>query len=142
MDYYEEFGIPRSASTEEIRRAYKSLVRLLHPDQIQDPDLKRLAEGQMKRINEIFAVLSDSDRRRAYDLPQAPCHAPMGRREWAGWAVAGSMLLVWLAVSLFRSPAPVVMPPPTCRHSRAARAAACRARAAEPTTSPPGKAQG
>lgn len=112
MDYYEEFGIPRSASTEEIRRAYKSLVRLLHPDQIQDPDLKRLAEGQMKRINEIFAVLSDSDRRRAYDRPQAPCHAPMGRREWAGWAVAGSMLLVWLAVSLFRSPAPVVMPPP------------------------------
>jgi hypothetical protein len=113
MDYYEELGIPRSASTEEIRRAYKSLVRLLHPDQFQDPDLKRLAEGQMKRINEIFAVLSDPDRRRAYDQPQPPSSsASIRRREWAGWAVAAAVLLVWLAVSLSRSPAPVVTAPP------------------------------
>jgi hypothetical protein len=67
MDYYEELGLTQSATPEEIRRAYKSLVRLLHPDQHQDPTLRCLAECQMKRLNEIVAVLTDPERRKAYE---------------------------------------------------------------------------
>jgi curved DNA-binding protein CbpA len=71
MDHYEEFGLSSSATTEEIRSAYRRLVRLFHPDQLQDPELRRLAECQMKRLNAIYEVLSDPDKRRAYDLALA-----------------------------------------------------------------------
>lgn len=78
MDYYEEFGLSSSATTEEIRSAYRRLVRLFHPDQLQDPELRRLAECQMKRLNAIYEVLSDPDKRRAYDLELA--HATIETR--------------------------------------------------------------
>jgi len=68
MNYYEELGLAPSASVEEIRQAYKSLVRLLHPDQHAEEALKRLAECQMKRLNAICAVLSDPTQRRHYDV--------------------------------------------------------------------------
>lgn len=71
MDYYEQFGLSSSATAEEIRLAYRRLVRLFHPDQLQDPELRRLAECQMKRLNAIYDVLSDPDKRRAYDLARA-----------------------------------------------------------------------
>ena len=67
MDYYEELGLSRTASAEDIRRAYKNLARLLHPDQQQDPELRRLAECQMKRLNAVTAILTDAAERRRYD---------------------------------------------------------------------------
>jgi len=67
MNYYEELGLAPSARAEEIRQAYKNLARLLHPDQQQDPQLRHLAECQMKRLNSIYAVLADTERRRRYD---------------------------------------------------------------------------
>ena len=67
MNYYEELGVSQSASTEEIRRAYKTLARLLHPDQCADEKLRGLAEIQMKRLNQVLAVLSDPEERRRYD---------------------------------------------------------------------------
>ena len=67
MNYYEELGVSQSASTEEIRRAYKTLARLLHPDQCADEKLRGLAEVQMKRLNQVLAVLSDPEERRRYD---------------------------------------------------------------------------
>ena len=67
MNYYEEFGISRSASAEEIGQAHKRLARLFHPDRIQEPELRPLAESQMKRVNNAYAVLNDPERRREYD---------------------------------------------------------------------------
>jgi curved DNA-binding protein len=67
MDYYEEFGISRTATTEEIRQAHKRLARLLHPDRLQEDDLQHLAECQMKRLNVIYGVLVDPEKRSEYD---------------------------------------------------------------------------
>jgi curved DNA-binding protein CbpA len=67
MTYYEELGIPEAASIEEIRHAYRRLVRLVHPDQIADEELRRLAELQMKRLNGVLAELVDEERRAVYD---------------------------------------------------------------------------
>src|SRR5215471_13485773 len=68
MDYYEEFGVDRTAGPEEIRQTYKRLVRLLHPDRCRDNEIKRLADLQMKRLNGILQILTDPDRRAEYDL--------------------------------------------------------------------------
>ena len=67
MNYYEEFGIPRDASTAKIRQAYKTLARVLHPDAHLDEALKAMAERQMKRLNAMLETLLDPDQRRAYD---------------------------------------------------------------------------
>ena len=67
MTYYEELGVPAEASREEIRQAYKRLVRLLHPDRCGDPPTRVLAELQMRRLNGILEVLSRPDERANYD---------------------------------------------------------------------------
>lgn len=67
MTYYEEFGVRQDASVEEIRKAYKLLVRILHPDTQRDSKLKALAECQMKRLGELTAILGNPQLRRKYD---------------------------------------------------------------------------
>ena len=62
-DYYEVLGVSRNASNEELKSAFRTLARKLHPDVNKEPD----AEEKFKEINEAFAVLSDADKRRAYD---------------------------------------------------------------------------
>ncbi|MBI4873889.1 MAG: J domain-containing protein [Acidobacteria bacterium] len=105
MDHYQEFGLSPSATADEIRQAHKKLARLLHPDQFQDAALRLVAEMQMKRINEIFAVLADRGRRRSYDLSLLAKPAARARY-WAlaGWAVAALVSLSWLVASLTVSP--------------------------------------
>ena len=68
MDYYEELGVPRSASQEEIRRAWKRLARLFHPDFQTDPEMRETAEIQMRRLNHILSVLAEPRERMQYDL--------------------------------------------------------------------------
>lgn len=74
MNHYEELGLGCGATAEQIRSAYRNLARLLHPDQQQDEELRRLAEVQMRRLNFVHAVLADPVRRSQYDasLLQAP----------------------------------------------------------------------
>jgi molecular chaperone DnaJ len=62
-DYYEVLGVARNASNEELKSAFRTLARKFHPDVNKEPD----AEEKFKEINEAFAVLSDTDKRRAYD---------------------------------------------------------------------------
>jgi curved DNA-binding protein CbpA len=71
LTHYDDLGLPAAASEQEIREAYLNLVRLLHPDQQDTPNLKRFADFQMKRVSRAYAVLADRDRRRRYDAELA-----------------------------------------------------------------------
>lgn len=62
-DYYKILGVSRSASTDEIKRAYRKLAREFHPDK----NKAKGAEDRFKEINEANEVLSDADKRKAYD---------------------------------------------------------------------------
>jgi molecular chaperone DnaJ len=63
QDYYEVLGVARDASADEVKKAYRNLARECHPDVSDAPD----AETRFKRINEAYEVLSDSEKRAAYD---------------------------------------------------------------------------
>ncbi|MER3603335.1 MAG: hypothetical protein C4298_05965 [Thermus sp.] len=65
-DYYATLGVSKNASEEEIKKAFKKLARKHHPDVSKDPG----AEEKFKEINEAYAVLSDPEKRAAYDRGQ------------------------------------------------------------------------
>jgi len=63
-DYYEVLGIKKNASNDEIKKSYRRLAMKHHPDRnTEDSD----AEGKFKEVKEAYEVLSDSDKRAAYD---------------------------------------------------------------------------
>jgi len=62
-DYYEILGIPRNASREDIKKAYRNLALKYHPDRNKSPG----AEERFKEISEAYAVLSDDQKRIQYD---------------------------------------------------------------------------
>jgi len=63
-DYYESLGVPRTASADEIKKAFRKLAREHHPDVAKD---KKKAEEKFKEINEAYEVLSDPEKRKKYD---------------------------------------------------------------------------
>ena len=63
-DYYATLGVPKTASHDEIRKAFRKLARLHHPDVSKD---KKGGETKFKEINEAYEVLGDEDKRQKYD---------------------------------------------------------------------------
>jgi curved DNA-binding protein CbpA len=111
ITFYEELGVAPQASPEEIRDAFRLFVRLLHPDQQTDPQLIGIAEKQMRKLNRVYAVLSDPERRRRYDellgddysvpiilsSPSPGQRRLMARMAWSAAIVVSAGLLIWLA---------------------------------------------
>ncbi len=65
MDYYELLGVKKDASPADIKKAYRKLALKYHPDKNRGD---KEAEGKFKEINEAYAVLSDAEKRKQYDL--------------------------------------------------------------------------
>lgn len=65
-DYYETLGVSRNATQEEIKNAYRKLIRKYHPD--MNPDNREEAREKFKEVSEAYEVLSDAKKRQIYDL--------------------------------------------------------------------------
>ena len=66
VNYYEILEIEKTASGEEIKKAYRKLAMKYHPDRAPE-DKKKEHEEKFKKINEAYAVLSDESKRSQYD---------------------------------------------------------------------------
>lgn len=63
-DYYKILGVPKNASIDDIKKAYRKLALQYHPDR----NKSKSAEEKFKKISEAYAVLSDPEKRKEYDL--------------------------------------------------------------------------
>ncbi|WEF35789.1 DnaJ C-terminal domain-containing protein [Pseudoduganella chitinolytica] len=74
-DYYATLGVPKTASDDDIKKAYRKLVRKYHPDVSREAN----ADARTKELNEAYGVLGDPEKRAAYDeLGKAPRAGPAG----------------------------------------------------------------
>jgi curved DNA-binding protein len=84
-DYYATLGVPKTAGADDIKKAYRKLVRKYHPDVSKEAD----ADKKTKELNEAYGVLGDAEKRAAYDeLGSAQYRqdaAPGGFRPPPGW---------------------------------------------------------
>lgn len=83
-DYYKTLGVARNASPEDIKKAYRKLVRKYHPDVSKASG----AEAKTKEINEAYEVLGDRDKRAAYDALGTGRHAGEPFEPPADWGAA------------------------------------------------------
>jgi curved DNA-binding protein len=80
-DYYATLGVPREASAEDIKRAYRKLARKYHPDLNKEAD----AEATFMDVGEAYEVLGDAEKRAAYDTAGQRWQANQGREPPPGW---------------------------------------------------------
>jgi molecular chaperone DnaJ len=82
-DYYEVLGVARSATDDELKKAYRKLAKQYHPDLNQGD---KGSEAKFKEVNEAYAVLSDAEKRKIYDQYG---HAGMDGQGFGGFNGAG-----------------------------------------------------
>lgn len=79
-DYYEVLGIPKGATADEIKKAYRKMAVKYHPD--KNPDNKE-AESKFKEINEAHEILSDPEKRKQYDTYGHSMGQAQGGRQYS-----------------------------------------------------------
>jgi molecular chaperone DnaJ len=84
-DYYEVLGVPRDASSEQIKKAYRKLAMKYHPDVADTPD----AAEKFKEIGEAYEVLHDANKRSMYDRGGNPMGGGGGGFGGAGYGFSG-----------------------------------------------------
>jgi len=91
-DYYAVLGVPRTASEDDIKKAFRKLARQFHPDVARD---KKTAEEKFKEINEAYEVLRDPEKRKRYDelgatWTEGAAHRPPPGRQYRSASPGGA----------------------------------------------------
>ena len=81
-DYYEILGVKKTATDDELKKAYRNLAKKYHPDKNKG---NKEAEAKFKEISEAYAVLSDKDKRDQYDRLGREAFGPGGANPFAGF---------------------------------------------------------
>lgn len=85
-DYYQTLGVSRSATQDEIKKAFRKAARKHHPDAVPEPE-KAEAEARFKEMNEAYEVLGDPEKRQRYDTLGADWER--GAQPPPGWQQGG-----------------------------------------------------
>ena len=83
-DYYQTLGITRTATPEEVKKAFRKLAREFHPDRAPTATRKATMEAKFKEINEAYEVLGDPEKRKRYDELGANWDQPQFSRGGGG----------------------------------------------------------
>ena len=90
-DYYEVLEVPKDADQDALKKSFRSLARKYHPD--KNPDDSE-AEQLFKEVQEAYAVLSNPEQRRQYDMfgHDSPSRSPFGPGGFRQWAAENGLL--------------------------------------------------